>query len=134
MTIPRRLLTGLGAGVLLLAPLTACGQEAQQATDAAESAASDAATGSSSADTGSTGGGVDCSVSSCTVTFTGDGTEFDLLGTTVSLGAVENGRATIGVAGNEISCSEGETVSAGPLSIVCTTVSPDNVVLDASLG
>ncbi len=143
-----RLLAGLGAGVLLVAPLAGCSDSTtDQAGDAVASATSAAdegldqatesadagATGSSSADSGSSTG-VDCSGTSCTITFGGDGTEVDVLGTTVRLGQVTDGQARIGIAGNDLTCSEGETISAGPLSVECTTISPETVVLNASLG
>lgn len=123
MTPARRVAAGLGAAVLLAVPLSGC---SSSSTPEAGATATSAAAGATS--------GVDCSMTSCTVTFTGDGTSLDVLGTEVSLGQVQDGRATLGVAGTEVSCSQGETVSAGPLQIECTTISPDNVVMTASLG
>ncbi len=143
-----RLLAGLGAGVLLVTPLAACSDattnQAEDALASATSSASEAldqptesagggATGSSSAGADSSTG-IDCSGTSCTLTFGGDGTEVDVLGTTVRLGQVADGQATIGVAGNELTCTEGETVSAGPLTVECTTIGEDRVVLTTSLG
>ncbi|WP_091538421.1 hypothetical protein [Modestobacter sp. DSM 44400] len=90
--------------------------------------------GPSAAGASSTDSGVDCAGTTCTVTLAGDGTEVQVLGTTISLGAVENGRATIGVGGQEFSCSQGESVSAGPLTVECTTITTDGVTLTASLG
>jgi hypothetical protein len=102
-----RLLCGLLAGGLLLAPLTAC------------SFGSD---------------NVSCSGSTCTVTLSGDGAKAEILGTALSFAGVENGKATLSVAGASVSCGEGETVSAGPLSLECSSVTDDSVKLSASLS
>ncbi|MGY1747594.1 hypothetical protein [Blastococcus sp. SYSU D00695] len=76
-----------------------------------------------------------CDTNSCTVTLSGTGTEVDLpIGPTISLGSVENGRASISVGGASVSCAEGESVSAGGLSLECTSVSDDEVKLTASLS
>jgi hypothetical protein len=102
-----RLPAGLLAGGLLLAPLTACTFTSHN---------------------------VSCSGSSCSVTLSGDGAEAEILGTTLSLGGVADGRATLGVAGAEVSCAEGESVSAGPLQLQCTSITDDSVELSASLN
>lgn len=76
-----------------------------------------------------------CHTNSCTVTLSGDGAEVDLpIGPTISLGSVENGRASISVGDASVSCTEGESVSAGRLSLECTKVSDDEVELSASLN
>jgi hypothetical protein len=75
-----------------------------------------------------------CSASSCSVTLSGDGSEVDVLGTTLALGGVQDGRAEIRVGNASVSCAQGETVSAGPLSLECTSVQGDSVELTASLG
>ena len=142
-----RLASLLTAGGLALASLAACSGEASDAADAVGSAASSVSSSaaggdagaSSTAESGASGasdsdGGVDCSGASCTVTLPGDGTEVRVLGTTINLGAVENGRATLGVGGKDVSCSQGEKVSAGPLTLECTTISTDRVSVKASLG
>jgi hypothetical protein len=141
-----RLASLLAAGGLALAALSACSGEASDAADAVGSAASAVSSGvaggdasASTAESGSAGesggdGGVDCSGTSCSVTLPGDGTEVQVLGTAIKLGAVETGRATLGVGGKDVSCSQGEKVSAGPLTLECTTVSTDRVTLKASLG
>ena len=75
-----------------------------------------------------------CDTNSCTVTLSGDGAEVDLpIGPTISLGNVENGQASIDVGGARVSCVEGESVSAGGLSLECTSVSDDEVELTATL-
>lgn len=153
-TRTRRLASGLAAAGLLLVPLSACSDEpVDDATSALDTAIETPAEGETSeptmtddsatetdamaTETGgamSTESGVECSGSSCVVTLSGDGTEVDVLGTTVTLGQVQDGRATVGIAGQEVSCSEGESVSAGPLNLECTTVTPENVVMTATLG
>ena len=108
-TMPRpvRLAAGLLAGGLALAPLSAC------------SVGSD---------------NVSCSTSSCSVTLIGNGAEADILGTTLAFGGVQDGRATLRVGDANVSCAQGESVTAGPLSLECTTVTDDSVELTASLS
>jgi len=82
-----------------------------------------------------TSNNVSCSSSgTCTVKLSGDGAEAEILGTTLSLGKVENGRASLSVAGASVSCAEGESVSAGSLQLECTTVTDESVELTASLS
>ena len=47
---------------------------------------------------------------------------------------VQDGRASLGVAGASVSCAEGESVGAGPLQLECTSVTDDAVEITASLG
>ena len=75
-----------------------------------------------------------CSTSSCSVTLDGAGAEVEVLGTSLALGGVQDGRATLSVGNASVSCAQGETVSAGPLTLECTTVASDAVELTASLG
>ncbi len=77
---------------------------------------------------------VSCSGSSCSVTLSGDGAEAEILGTTLSLGSVQDGRASLSVAGASVSCTEGESVTAGSLQLQCTSVTEDAVELTASLN
>jgi hypothetical protein len=82
-----------------------------------------------------TSNNVSCSSSgTCTVTLSGDGAEAEILGTTLSLGNVENGRASLSVAGASVSCAEGESVSAGSLQLECTSVTDESVELTASVN
>ncbi len=104
---PVRLAAGLLAGGLALAPLTACSFTAN---------------------------GVTCSASECSVTLDGAGAEADILGTTLTFGGVQDGRAALSVGGASVSCGEGETVTAGPLQLECSGVSDDSVELTATLG
>ena len=77
---------------------------------------------------------VSCSGSSCSVTLTGDGAEADILGTTLSFGGIQDGRASLSVGGASVSCGEGESVTAGPLQLTCSSVTDNSVELTASLG
>jgi hypothetical protein len=143
MTSTSRLLSGLTAGCLCLVSLAACSGASDPNSPVASMTASAPAGDSGGAAGGSTAAGssdseggennVDCSGMSCSVTLTGDG-QVNVLGNTIRLGAVENGRATLGVGDKSVSCAQGEEVSAGPLTLRCTTVTPDSVTLTASLG
>ncbi|HEX2075435.1 MAG TPA: hypothetical protein VHF92_16745 [Geodermatophilus sp.] len=75
-----------------------------------------------------------CSTSSCSVTLSGEGSQVEILGTTLAFGGVQDGRASLSVGDATVSCAEGETVSAGPLSLECTSVGDDSVELTATLG
>jgi hypothetical protein len=77
---------------------------------------------------------VSCSGTKCTVTLKGDGTSADILGQKLELAGTKDGRATLGVGGATVSCAQGESVDAGPLSVTCTSVTDDAVELTASLG
>lgn len=77
---------------------------------------------------------VSCTTSSCTATLSGDGTEAEILGTTVRFGGVQDGKASLSVGGASVSCAEGESVGAGPLRIECTSVTDTAVEITASLG
>jgi hypothetical protein len=77
---------------------------------------------------------VSCSNNQCTVTLAGNGAEAEILGTPLAFGGVQDGRATLSVGDASVSCAQGETVSAGPLSLTCTTVTDDSVEVTARLG
>ena len=81
-----------------------------------------------------TSNSVSCSGGTCSVTLTGDGASADLLGTKIAFGGVENGRATLRVGSAEVSCAQGESTSAGPLTLECSEVTDNSVKLTASLG
>jgi hypothetical protein len=76
---------------------------------------------------------VSCSGGSCSLRLS-PGSTVDVLGTRVSLGGVADGRASLGVGDRSASCTQGQSVSAGPLRLTCTTVTADRVVLSARLG
>ncbi|MGY1737287.1 hypothetical protein [Geodermatophilus sp. SYSU D00684] len=154
----RRLSSGLLAGALLLVPMAACGdssgsEDAAPTPDATatESAPAEETGGSTEtagpedtagADgpeetagaTDGTDADVQCSGSSCSVSLSGDGASAQILGVPVVLGGVENGQATFRVGEQELTCGQGESVSAGPLTLACETVTEDAVTMTASLG
>ena len=103
-----RVLTGLAVGALLLLPaLAAC----------------------SSGDDG-----VSCSGRTCTATLQGDDAKVSILGNDLAFAGVQDGQATVSVGDQSVSCTEGESVSAGPLSITCTSITEDTLEITASLG
>ena len=80
-------------------------------------------------------GNVSCSGTKCTATLSAGDASADILGTKVEFaGTSTDGRATLGVGDASVSCAEGESVSAGPLSVTCTSVTDSAVKLTASLG
>ena len=81
-----------------------------------------------------TSNNVSCSGSECTATLTGEGSEASILGNSLVFAGTQDGRATLSVGDAEVSCAAGESVSAGPLELTCTTVEDDTVELTASLG
>jgi hypothetical protein len=80
------------------------------------------------------GENVQCSPSGCTVTLEGTDAQVEVLGTTLTFSGTQDGRASLGVAGANVSCAEGESVTAGPLELECTSVTEDSVELRASLA
>jgi hypothetical protein len=100
-----RLAAGTAAGFLLLLPVAACSSD-----------------------------NVDCSGTSCTVTLKGDGAKASILGHDLAFAGTQDGRATLSVGDATVSCAQGESVSAGPLSLTCTTVTADSVELTATVG
>lgn len=81
-----------------------------------------------------TANGVTCTTSACTVTLSGDTAEVEVFNTTLTFGGVQDGRAALSVGNAEVSCAEGESVTAGPLQLECSTVTDDSVELRATLG
>ena len=102
---PVRALVGAAAGLLLFLPLTACSSQ-----------------------------NVSCSGSQCTATLSGSGAEATFFGNDLAFAGTKDGRATVSVGGTEYSCAEGESVSAGPLSLTCTSVTDDSLEVTAALG
>ena len=98
---------GLLTGALLLVPLTACQMNSDN---------------------------VSCSGNSCSLTLTGGGAKAKVLGSTVGYAGTSNGQASISVAGHTASCSQGQSVKLGPLSLACTKITDQSVELTASLG
>src|SRR3954471_12223930 len=81
-----------------------------------------------------TSNNVKCSASSCTVSLSGDGAKADILGNTLTFAGVQNGRASLSVGDASVSCAQGESVKAGPLTLECTKVTDTSVELTASLS
>lgn len=77
---------------------------------------------------------VSCSGTSCSVTLSGNGAKADVLGNTISLSGITNGKATLGAGDASVSCTQGQSVTAGPLRLTCSTITSDAVTLTASLG
>ena len=77
---------------------------------------------------------VDCSGTTCTVTLEGDGAKASILGNELAFVGTENGEATVSVGDASVSCSEGESVTAGPLSITCTSITESSLELTAKAG
>ena len=109
MSIPHghatRTLVGAAAGLLLLLPLTACSSQ-----------------------------NVSCSGQQCTATLSGSGAEATFFGTDLAFAGTQDGRATVSVGGVSYSCGQGESVTAGPLSLTCTTVTEDSLEITAALS
>jgi hypothetical protein len=109
MPVPRRRATstvlGAAAGLLLLLPLTACSSE-----------------------------NVSCSGKQCSATLSGSGAKASFFGTDLAFAGTRDGKASLSVGDTTVSCAQGESVAAGPLSLTCTTVTDDSVTVTAALG
>lgn len=72
-----------------------------------------------------------CSNDSCTVTLKGPGADTELYDNTVvlRLDGADGQSAEITVDDRSLSCTEGETVTSGELSITCDEVGDDEVAL-----
>jgi hypothetical protein len=75
-----------------------------------------------------------CSESSCSVTLAGTGSRVQVLGATITFEEIRDGRATLRVDDQPITCTEGQSASAGPLTLTCTDVTSDAVTVTVSLG
>jgi hypothetical protein len=95
------------AGLLAALPLTAC-----------------------SGTTSATG----CSGTTCSVTLQGSGSEVDVLGQHLAFAGTQGDRATLSVGDRSVSCAQGQSLDAGPLTLTCSEVTADSVKLTASLG
>jgi len=105
--MPSSALLGTAAGLLLALPLAAC-----------------------SSTTSATG----CSGVTCTVTLNGSGSTVDVLGQHLAFAGTQGDTATISIGDRRISCTQGQSVDAGPLTLSCSEVTADSVNLRASLG
>jgi hypothetical protein len=77
---------------------------------------------------------VDCSGKSCTATLSTDDAKVSILGRDLAFAGVQDGKARLSVGDAEVSCTQGQRVEAGPLSITCTSVTEDSVQVTASVG
>jgi len=75
-----------------------------------------------------------CSEGSCSVTLAGTGSRVQVLGATIAFEDVRDGQATLRVDTQDITCTEGQSASAGPLTLTCTDVTSDAVTVTVSLG
>lgn len=118
------------AGGLLVLPLTGCtGDEANTGSSVLTTASDAAGTAAESA-----AENVDCSGDSCSVTLGSGSGETEVLGVNLSYDSFADGEATVRVGEETVTCSEGESVSAGPLQLECTTISEDSLTLTATLS
>jgi hypothetical protein len=68
------------------------------------------------------------------VTLAGTGSRVQVLGTTISFEDVRDGQATLRVDDQIITCTEGQSASAGPVALTCTDVTSGSVTMTVSLG
>jgi hypothetical protein len=61
------------------------------------------------------------------VVLAGDGSKVDVLGATIRFRGVQDGRASLRVGGQDVSCRQGENVSSGSLRLECTAVTDNRV-------
>ena len=123
--------------VKVLAPLAACtGAEENTGSSVLTSAdqGAESATSAASSAAEAVNGDVDCSGTSCTVTLSPEAGEVDVLGTRMAYEGIDNGVATVVVGDETVTCAEGDSVDAGPLTLECTTVSEETLSLTATLG
>ena len=102
-----RIRAGLVAGALTLLPLAACDLSSDN---------------------------VSCSGKTCTVTLSGNGAKATVLGNTLAFAGTSGGQASVTVGDHTVSCTQGQSVDAGPLTLSCSKVTDTSVELSASLG
>ncbi|MFL6094290.1 MAG: hypothetical protein ACJ71Y_02450 [Blastococcus sp.] len=76
---------------------------------------------------------VSCSGDECSVTLSGNSV-VRVLDATFSVARIENGRATLRVDDQDVSCAQGQSVSVGSLNLTCTRVTSDTVEFTVSRG
>ncbi|MPQ98668.1 hypothetical protein GB931_12200 [Modestobacter sp. I12A-02628] len=84
--------------------------------------------------TACTSSNVSCSGGSCTASLSGEDASAEILGQSLAFAGTTDGRAELRVGDQSVSCSQGESVQAGPLSITCTSVTDDGIEVTASLS
>jgi hypothetical protein len=75
---------------------------------------------------------VSCTGDTCSVTLAGRGARAEVFGTTFAFESIRDGRATVRVNGLSVSCTDQQSVAAGPLRLRCTTVTHAAVTLVVS--
>jgi hypothetical protein len=75
-----------------------------------------------------------CSGTSCSVTLSGNGSRAEIFDTSVTFESISDGRATLRVGDQDVSCTEGQSVSVGSLTLKFTSVTEDTVKFTASPG
>jgi hypothetical protein len=73
-----------------------------------------------------------CSGTTCSVTLAGDGSSVHAFDTEIAFVGIRDDRATVRVAGQDVSCVQGETLTASSLTLTCTSVTSDTVRIDVS--
>jgi hypothetical protein len=68
------------------------------------------------------------------VTLAGTGSRVQVLGTTISFTEVRDGQAALRVGDQDVTCTEGQSASAGPVTLTCTDVTGDTVTMTVSPG
>ena len=68
------------------------------------------------------------------MTLAGTGSRVQVLGTTISFEDVRDGQVAFRVDDQYITCTEGQSASAGPVTLTCTDVTSDAVTITVSLG
>jgi hypothetical protein len=68
------------------------------------------------------------------VTLAGDGSSVQVFDTDISFVGIHDGQATVRVAGQDVSGVQGQTVTAGALTLTYTSVTSDTVRIDVSPG
>ena len=64
----------------------------------------------------------------------GDGSQVDVLGATISFHGVQDGRAALRVGEQDVSCTQGQSVSSGSLRLDCTIVTDNRVEFTVSIA
>lgn len=73
-----------------------------------------------------------CSGTACSVTLAGNGSSVQVFDTEFAFVGIHDGRATVRVAGQDVSCVQGQTVTVGTLTLTCMSVISDTVRIDVS--
>ena len=77
---------------------------------------------------------VSCSGDSCSVTLGGSDARTHVLGRTIRLIETDGDRATLRVGDQDVTCTAGQTTSAGGLRLACQEVTDDRVTFTVDRG